>query len=186
MIIMRNATEAEMVLAFLKEEINSCRFRDDVLKALKECDASEKLIVHGDVANGMENDLREKVLGIYRGYPNREIFENYPARIEWKFVRFEAEDLDRLRYISYSYWDELSKGTSKPREAAKTVNDGVEIFGLSNQYFLDGREALRQGKHFPPIIVLTDGKGLYILIEGHCRATCYAMVPECFAGSEGY
>ena len=186
MIILRNASEEEMVLAFLQEEIDSCRFRDDVLNALKVCNANEELIVHGSVLNGTENALREKVLGIYRGYPDREIFENYPDKIEWKYVCFEAEDLDRLRYISYSYWDELSKGTSKPDDAAKTVNEGIEIFGVSNQYFLDGREALRQGKHFPPIIILTDGNGPYVLIEGHCRATCYALVPECFAGSEGY
>ncbi len=186
MIILRDASEAEMVSAFLQEEIVSHRFREDVLNALRECNSAEELIVHGDLADESENALRAKVLGIYRGYPDREIFENYPAKVDWKFVRFEAEDLGKLRYISYSYWDELSKGTSRPEDAAKTVNEGVEIFGVSNQYFLDGRDALRRGKHFPPIIVLTDGTEPYVLIEGHCRATCYALVPEFFAGSEGY
>ena len=186
MTILHNASEAEMVLTFLQEEMESCRFREEMFSALKECNVTEELIVHGDVMNATENALREKVLGKYRGYPDREIFKNYPSKIEWKRVRFEAEDLDRLRYISYSYWDELSKGTSKPSDAAKTVNDGVEIFGVSNQYFLDGRDALAQGKHFPPIIVLTDGNGPLVLIEGHCRATCYALVPECFVDSEAY
>ena len=186
MVILCNASEAEMVLAFLQAEIDSSRFRDEVINALKECNVTEKLIIHGDVLNETENVIRKKVLGIYRGYPDSEIFKNYPGKIDWKFVRFETGDLDRLRYISYSYWDELSKGTRKPNDATKTVNDGIEIFGVSNQYFLDGRELLRQGKRFPPIIVLTDGNGPYILIEGHCRATCYALVPESFAGSEGY
>lgn len=184
--VLRNASEAEMVAEFLQGEIGSHRFREDILRALAECGASEELITQSDCSDESANALRARVLGVFRGYPDREIFENYPADVDWKLVRFAEEDLGRLRYISYSYWDELSKGTSRPDEAAKTVNEGVEIFGVSNRYFLEGRGLLLEGKHFPPIIVLTDGNGPCVLIEGHCRATCYALVPGSFAGTEGY
>ena len=90
MVILCNASEAEMVLAFLQAEIDSSRFRDEVINALKECNVTEKLIIHGDVLNETENAIRKKVLGIYRGYPDSEIFKNYPGKIDWKFVRFET------------------------------------------------------------------------------------------------
>ena len=184
--ILRNTTEAEMVLAFLQGEIRSHRFRDDILRALAKCGAAEELITEGDCADTAANALRAKVLGIFRGYPNREIFEEYPENVMWKFVEFAEEDIEKLRYISYSYWDEISKGTSRPSEAAKTVAAGIEIFGVSNQYFLSGSELLRKGEHFPPIITLANDDGTFTLLEGHCRATCYAMVPGSFAGTNGY
>ena len=184
--ILRDATEAEMVLAFLQGEIRSYRFRDDILRALAKCGAAEELITEGDCTDAAANELRAKVLGIFRGYPDREIFEQYPANVDWKWVEFDGDDLEKLRYISYSYWDEISKGTSRPSEAAKTVAAGIEIFGVSNQYFLSGSELLRQGKHFPPIIALAENDGTFTLLEGHCRATCYAMVQGSFAGTNGY
>ena len=184
--ILRDSSEEEMVLAFLQGEIRSHRFREDILKALREQGTDEALITEGDIGNASENALRAAVLGAFRGYPDREIFQDYPANVQWKYVEFAEEDLKDLCYISYSYWDEISKGTRKPVEAAKTVLAGEEIFGVSNQYFLDGSEKLRAGEHFPPIILLTDSPERYVLVEGHCRATCYAMVPGSFAGTNGY
>lgn len=186
MIILRDSSEEEMVLEFLKGELCSHRFRESILKALQEQNVTEELVTQGDLKNEWENAQRKAILGAFRGYPDRELFENYPEHVQWKFVEFEREDLEKLRYVSYSYWDELSKGTSKPGEAAKTVIAGREIFGASNQYFLDGRDKLLQGLGFPPIILLTDGGGTLLLLEGHCRATCYALVPERFAGTKGF
>ena len=175
-----------MVLAFLKEELDSSRFRGPILKALNEAGASERLILEGDIASEGQNVLRSRVLGLFRGYPDREIFEHYPPNVAWKYATFDADDLDRLRYVDYSYWNELSKGTSSPVQAAETIRQGEEIYGLSNQYFWEGKERLVQGRTFPPLIVLTCGNEKYLILEGHCRATAYALLPEAFEGAEAY
>ena len=47
MLILRDASEDEMVLAFLREELNSGRFREPILKALNEVGVSEDLILEG-------------------------------------------------------------------------------------------------------------------------------------------
>lgn len=184
--ILRDASEEEMVLAFLQEELDSRRFHEPILKALKDVGASEELIWEGDLTSKKQNALRSQVLGFFRGYPDREIFENYPRDIIWKYAAFEAADLSKLRYVDYDYWNDLSKGTSSPIQAAKTISNGEEIYGVSNQYYLEGKALLEQGKSFPPLIVLTCGDNAYLLLEGHCRATVYAMLPEAFEGTEAY
>lgn len=184
--ILRDASEEEMVLTFLREELDSRRFREEILKTLTDAGAPEELILEGDITSERQNILRNRVLGLFRGYPNRDIFENYPRDIVWKYAIFEAVDLDRLRYVDYSYWNELSKGTSSPVRAAESIRKGEEIYGLSNQYFLDGKEMLEQGGTFPPLIVLTCGNEKYLILEGHCRATAYALVPKAFEGTEAY
>lgn len=184
--ILRDASEAEMILAFLREELESRRFREPILKALRDVGASEALIREGDMTDEGQNSLRRRVLGLFRGYPDRELFEHYPSDVLWKYAAFEADDLGKLRYVDYSYWNELSKGTSNPVQAAETIREGKEIYGLSNQYFLEGKELLEQGMTFPPLIVLTCGNERYLILEGHCRATAYALRPEAFEGAEAY
>ena len=184
--ILRDSSEEEMVLAFLREELDSKRFRESILKTLKDIGASEELILEGDIANEGQNVLRNQVLGLFRGYPDREIFEHYPSSVVWKYAVFEATDLDKLRYVDYSYWNELSKGTSSPVQAAETICKGEEIYNISNQYFLEGKEMLEKGMTFPPLIVLTCEDEMYLILEGHCRATAYALLPEAFEGTETY
>ncbi len=175
-----------MVLTFLREELGSGRFREPILKVLKDVGVSDKLILEGNITDERQNILRNRALGIFRGYPDREIFENYPSDVSWKYAVFEADDLDKLRYVDYSYWNELSKGTSTPVRAAETIRNGEEIYNISNQYFLEGKKMLEQGMTFPPLIVLTCENELYLILKGHCRATSYALLPEAFEGTEAY
>ena len=184
--ILRDASEEEMVLTFLKEELDSRRFREPILEALMDAGASEELILEGDISSERQNVLRRQVLGFFRGYPDREIFENYPRDIVWKYAAFEATDISKLRYVDYDYWNDLSKGTSSPIQAAETIRKGEKIYGISNQYYLEGKKLLEHGKSFSPLIVLTCGNDVYLLLEGHCRATAYALLPEAFEGTEAY
>lgn len=181
----RDATEDEMILVFLQEELNSERFCNDILSALKQLNLKEEIIRSGNLNDDNENSLRKSVLGVFRGYPDKEIFENYPKMMRWELVQFDASDLDRIFYIDYDYWNELSKGTSKPSVAAQSVFEGIEIFDVSNKQMFEARDFLRTGK-FPPVIAYTCGNGKYLLLEGHKRMTVYGMLPEKFTDSYGY
>ncbi len=186
MVILRDSSEDEMILAFLKSETDSKRFGARLAEVREKRGISENIIRSGDISSAEENSLRAGLLGEFRGYPDREIFENYPEDVSWKYVRFDADDLGRLRYVDYSYWNELSEGTSKPSVAAETIRKGIEIYGQPNRNFLDGAGFLDGGGSFPPLIVLICGDEKYIIIEGHCRATSYALRPDKFSGTHGY
>lgn len=43
---------------------------------------------------------------MFRGYQDEELFERFPKNIEWKFVQFDDNDIDKIYYINYDYWNE--------------------------------------------------------------------------------
>lgn len=184
--ILRSASEDEMLLCFLQGELRSARFREALLNALAQHAADESLILNGDSTDTAENALRKRVMSTFRGYPDRDAFQDMPPVSQWMLAEFEAADLPQIRYINYSYWNELSSGTSSPCDGAKTVLDGKEIFGVSNAPFLEGADFLRHGGHFPPVILLTDETGHSVILEGHLRMTVYGMLPDRFPGTMGY
>jgi hypothetical protein len=96
------------------------------------------------------------------------------------------EDISNIRYINYSYWNELSKNTHSPLVAAATIRDGVEIYGISNSISIEGVKYLENGGDFLPVILLTSDNQNYIILEGHSRMTVYGLAPNFFEGSKCY
>ena len=181
----RISNENEMILEFLKGELNSNRFNDNLISILNELSYSSDIITNGDIDNEKENLLRLKIMGIYRGYPNQELFENFPDIYKWNLVKLSSEDIDNIYYIDYDYWNELSNNTSKPTEAVKNIKNGIEIFNVSNKPFLDGIKDL-ENKTFPPVILITCNDEKFLIIEGHSRMTVYGFDPNKLQGTYAY
>ena len=186
--ILRSSSEAEMLLCFLKAEYTSPRFAEDLHAAMAQCHAEPELILQGDPENEMENALRAEVMGQFRGYGrDEELFQNFPVgKADWVYAQLEAEDLARIRYIDYSYWNEISNGTSCPLDAVGNIRADHRIFDVPHDRFLAGEQFLRSGGKFPPIVLLWSEKGPYVIVEGHLRMTAYALAPEFFPGTFCY
>lgn len=183
--VIRDTNESEMILEFLKGELNSNRFNNDLLKILEKLKLDKNIIINGDISNSDENNKRLEIMNLYRGYPSRELFENFPVINEWKYCRLSSEDINKIYYIDYDYWNILSNNTSSPLEAAKNIKSGVEVFDVSNKPFLDGIEYLKQDI-FPPVILITCNDERYLIIEGHSRMTIYAFNPDRLEGTYAY
>lgn len=183
--ILRSASEDEMLLAFLKGELRSERFSGELRAALSCVGAPEALVTSGDLSSAQENDARKAVMSAFRGYPDRDLFAEYPRDLTWYYVRFEPDDLAHIRYISYCYWDELSQGTSSPLAAAGQVRRGVTVYGVPNEPFWKALAHLRAGGSFAPIILIARDAA-FTTLEGHVRLTAYAMDPALFDGTFGY
>lgn len=109
----RESSEDEMILEFLKGEIESERFQTQIMEILSTEREKLEIIKYGDLNNTTENLRRKEILRIFRGYgSNTELFENFPKISRWIFAECVEEDIDNIRYINYSYWNELSKNTS--------------------------------------------------------------------------
>lgn len=187
MIYLREASEDEMILEFLKGEIKSERFQSQILEVLDNQTESTSIIEKADLNNSYENSKRKEILSIFRGYgSNTHLFENFPDISRWIYAECTCEDINKIRYINYSYWNELSKYTSSPLIAAETIREGKEIYGISNSVSIRGVEYLEQGGSFPPIILLTSDNEHFIILEGHSRMTVYGLAPEFFSGSKCY
>ena len=174
-----------MILAFLKGELNSNRFNDKLNAVVDKLNLDLDLITNGDISNSTENLLRLKIMKEYRGYPDKELFNNFPKIDYWSFVELSSEDINNIYYIDYDYWNELSNNTSSPLEAVKTIADGKEIYEVSNQPFIDGIKYLKNGK-FPPVILITCNDEKYLVIEGNSRMTIYGFVPYKLKGTYAY
>jgi len=176
------STEAEMVLQFLKMELTSPRFSQNLKNILATTQTDKKIITHGNLASPQENHTRAEILSIFRGYNrNAEIFENFPPAICWHWAIFNKNDLQKIIYIEYSYWNEISNYTGSPIEAASTIRSGKIIFDVPNDRFLAAAQQLREGNRFPPLIFLTcPNQARFIILEGHLRMTAYALELDYF------
>lgn len=183
--VLRTSSEDEMILEFLKTEYHSDRFSEHIKKIMNELLLDEGIISSANLNHANENIARKKLLGEFRGYrQNRELFENFPDEIQWSLCNFVRNDLDNIRYIDYSYWNELSQGTHSPLTAAQTVRNGVEIYNLSNEGFMKAAEFIKNGGKFPRPIFITSDLEYFTIVEGHFRMTAFALVPEYFNNIE--
>jgi len=142
----KESSQDEMVLEFLKMEIESERFAGDIKAALRSLGAGAEPMLRGDSGNKEQNALRREVLGIFRGYGrNERLFKNFPCDIRWVWAVLENDDLHRISYINYSYWNELSGFTGSPLEAARAIRAGKTAYGVGNDGFFKAEEDLRRG-----------------------------------------
>ncbi len=179
--ILRKSSEEEMLLEFLRAEYGSERFSGQIKTAMTGLGYDEKIILSPDIHNASENLQRKKLMGEFRGYGlNRELFKNFPAVTGYDLCSFTGEDLTKIRYINYSYWNELSDNTRSPITAAKNVRSGKLVFGESTEGFIHASEYLKGGGKFPVMYFLTDDFERFVIVEGHLRMTAYALAPECF------
>jgi hypothetical protein len=115
--------ESEVVLTFLRGELNSGRFGDAVKNAIVEAGGID-LVANPDLDSAEENTARENALSMARGWPKAEIFEGFPKEVEWFRGVLAPADLERVRFIEYSYWNELSGGSRRPIDVLPTLRAG--------------------------------------------------------------
>lgn len=179
--ILGPSSEQEMIIEYLRAEISSKRFSDNVREAMKRLGLDERIVLSADLQSQEENEKRRELLGAVRGYGRDEsMFERFPAVTDWKLCSFSQNDLEKIRYIHYSYWSELSGGTHRPTDAAERIRGGVCVYGQSNEGFIRAASHIRNGGFFPTMFFLTADFEDFVIVEGHQRMTAYAMAPEYF------
>ena len=183
--IIRESNENEMILEFLKGEIKSERFNENLNRILIALRIDESIITNGNVDDSKENILRKTILNQFRGYPDNDLFNKFPKNINWKYALLSKDDINNIYYINYDYWNKLSNQTSLPLEAAKNIKKGITIYDVSNEPIINGLEYLKTNK-FPPIILLTSNGIKFLIIEGHSRMTVYGLKPELLQNTNAF
>jgi len=187
--ILRESDETEMVAVFLQGELSSERFGAAVRDALVAVGEPERLLANPDLDDEHANQVRNTVLAATRGYgEDRELFEYFPAEVQWVWAQLAPEDLARVRYIEYSYWNELSGGSRLAADAARRINADVRPFGVSNAGAWQAARALLSGERFPPLILAGPRYDDLVCLEGNVRLTAHALAgfpieAECLVGT---
>lgn len=99
----RHAAESEVVLAFLRGEIGSERFGNDVRRAIVDAGGLE-LVRSPDLDSGEGNRARERALCAARaGEPTLDCSPAFPRRWSGTHGVLQPDELSRVRFIDYSY-----------------------------------------------------------------------------------
>lgn len=174
------SSENEMLALFLQTEVKSERYRDKIFQILTELEADESIVLAPDMSIEEDNTVRKKIMSRFRGYgEDKELFEGFPKKVRWVWVHLSKSDLENVKYINYDYWVELSGGTRLAKNAAQNIRNGVKIFDVEIDGFIEGARQASAGSVFPPMILVSDTeKSNIIVLEGHFRLTVYMLAPD--------
>lgn len=166
-----------MVACFLLGELRSERFGPGVRAALAAAGLSERLLVHADLSDPVENQERIRLLGFTRGYgQDRDLFDGgFPTDVHWVWAELDPTELAGVRYVDYSYWNELSGGSRLPLDAAARIRKGHAAFGVPHDRFIRASNAVTGGEVFPPMIFAGTRDDTLVCLEGHLRLTAHAL-----------
>jgi hypothetical protein len=163
-----------MILAFVRAEIDASRFGHCYRASLAQLGATRaQLIDQADLSDTAANAHRAQMLGACRGYPNEALFKGFPPDVVWRRVDLEPADLALLKYANYPNWTALSGGTRRAVDGAANIDRCGDERLVAR--ILAVAAAVRAGRSFPELIAMEDGGAGYVLVEGHTRATAYAI-----------
>ncbi len=185
------ADENDMVFAFLRAEVDSPRFGPAYSPHFGRLRAAgitrERLIDNADLNSPRDNTQRIELLKAVRGYrANALLFTSFPDDAMWRTEGIERADWTRVRYANHVPWVRLSGGTRIVADGAANIDSIVVADANENIRALVTE--LGKGKRCPDLIGVDDGCNGIILVEGHCRATAYALTRlqenvRCIVGS---
>jgi hypothetical protein len=173
----RSATADEMVLAFVLAEVDSPRYREKYAFALAAIGADRvHLIDNADLQDARQNAARGRVLGMLRGYgQNNALFAGFPVDTHWRKVSVTPPEIGRFRYANHKVSCVLSGGSRLVADGVKNL-DSVQTDENTSVHVKAVANRLTQEETFPPLIAAESAGGPdIVLIEGHTRATAYAL-----------
>ena len=107
------------------------------------------------------------------------MLRGFPKNITWQKVTLNLNDLEKIKYINYPYWNELSGGSRLAADGAANVRRGKVVMGQSNKPFNEAAKHVAKHGFFPKMILISTQPGAPIMVlEGHLRLTAYLMAPE--------
>jgi hypothetical protein len=170
-------SHAEVVLAFLRAEVDSTRFCDRLARAIQHLQSSrETLIDHADLGREDHNRAREWLIAATRD----PLFNRFPADVVWSRGNVSLGEVEQFQYPNYRRFFELSGGRRTVRTGARRVLSEPQLLGRELQEMLSCipgviRSASTAGK-LPPLIAVRDpSQARFVLVKGSLRATAYVV-----------
>ncbi len=98
--------------------------------------------------------------------------------MRWERAVLTPDEVLALRYIQYSFWNELSGGSRLPLDAADRIRAGIVVFGrIPTDGFFEVANALSLAT-MPELIVVGGVGDELVVLEGHVRLSALALRPE--------
>jgi hypothetical protein len=170
------ATADEMVLAFVRGDIESLRFAKHYARALRFIEATRsQLIDQADLSNPAQNLQCSYLLERVRGYGrNALLFEGLPIDIAWRRVSVTPAELGSFSYMNFVTWLRLTNATRLISDGAANIGK-VETAKEMATGVAEIAARIERSETFPPLITVQSASGRIILVDGQIRATAYVL-----------
>ena len=177
--ILRAASEAEVLAAFLRGELDSPRWGARLLELLAEDRVEESVLRTPDLDDAGQCAYRAALLDRHRAWLRREgLFQGFPERVEWTRVALVPDEVLAIRYINWDWWLRISDGTRRPVVAAARIRRG-EVAGVTAEEHEPIAAGLNTaGSPAELIAVALPGGSRLVVVEGHVRLTACALYPQ--------
>jgi O-antigen/teichoic acid export membrane protein len=166
---LRPLSEDEVVAEFLRSEFHYPEFdeyRSDF----------NHLVMHPDLSNSRENELRRALLFLRRGAMWREL----PSDTKWFAVELAIGDVDRIRFFPRAQWRRISKGSFYLPEILQELRLALDT-ASEDEFFNKLRRltASLPGNPVNPTVLLigVDETGPLTILDGNHRMAA-AMLTE--------
>jgi len=182
MVDLEPACENDVVLAFLRAEIDAPRYAGGILAHLKNVALSrQNLIDVANLKNEFDNHARAICLAATRGYGlNDRLFRGYPNDVTWRRFDVRLNELSHFLYANYHALTEVAGESRLVSDAASRILGGLGDLSAEARQFIEGVpivvERVKAGWQFPELVAVRDTHSQEIvLMEGHTRATAYVI-----------
>jgi hypothetical protein len=177
--ILRDSSEAEVIAAFLRAELDSPRYGETLRTLLREAGEDKRVVAEPKVGDSREHSFREQLLESYRSWLSRDgLFAGFPERVDWSYAALTPAEVLSILYINWDWWLRISGGTRLPLKAAARIRRN-EVPGATVESNEPLAARLRSADQPPPLIVVAPPDcSQLVLLEGHVRLTAYALFPE--------
>jgi len=171
-------SENEMVLAFLKAELDSPNFKNNIEEILKIRGLTRSIIDKANLDDSIENEARLNCLN-YRGFKDKLfLFQGFPFNVSWERAYLNKKEIGNLKYANYPAWVKLSAGTRLVANGAKNI-DIIQVGENLNSKVKAVEKRVEGGAVFSKLILVSKNKNNdLILVEGHTRATAYELAKD--------
>lgn len=177
---LEDVSEDEFIASFLGGEVDSPRFGDSLRALMRDAGWPLSLVTAPQLSDPVECLHRRDLLGRHRGFGrNEELFEGFPLVVAWSRWSLTRSDLRMVRYMDYSYWNELSDGSRLATRAAERIRRGESAYGVDNSGFTAMAAAVREGARLSELVLVRpDASSTLVVLEGHARLTAYALAGD--------
>jgi hypothetical protein len=173
------ASDDQVILAWLKAEIDSPRFEEKYVfpwESAQDLALVKNMIATPNLADPMENYIRKTKLAVVRGFGwGQMIFSGLTNDVTWLRAKFTIDEVREMLYARHVDWIALAPDTRRVFEGAAKVGafqppDKFAYILVLAQQIHDNDPP----PSFPEIICLRRPDGGTSVMEGHGRATAYA------------
>jgi hypothetical protein len=174
------ASEDHVILAWLQAEIESPDFQAFIIgnpPNPANLSVALKAARSPDLRNEEQNAFRRNLISSVYGFgQGKGSFEGLGNDIVWHRFRLATEDVGEMLYARHEgAWRALSPVTRKVTEGATNVGH-IFTGDATNMVVLSLASGLcHSDKKVPEIIALRRPDGVFVILEGHARATAIVL-----------